>query len=191
LTRAGVLRICILTPGQIGSNPRVVKEAQSLSQAGFNVTVIATKVLDVVEMRDQSLMEGVPWRIHRLEFSETWQRAPHRAFQKLCRSLHAMTALNYFANFSLSPFTSSLYRRAHQTPADLYIAHYPGALPAAVGAALRNGGKYAYDAEDYHLGDWPRNARYDRDRKLVRSIEGRFLQGCAYITAASPGIAAA
>ena len=30
--------ICILTPGQLGSNPRVVKEAHVLHEAGFTVT---------------------------------------------------------------------------------------------------------------------------------------------------------
>ena len=50
---------------------------------------------------------------------------------------------------------------------------------------------YAYDAEDFHLGDWPDDPAYDIERRLVRDIEARHLPGCAYVTAAAPGIAEA
>src|SRR5262245_38024012 len=40
-------RIAIVTPGQIGSNPRVVKEAEALHEAGYTTTVIATRALDL------------------------------------------------------------------------------------------------------------------------------------------------
>ena len=73
--------------------------------------------------------------------------------------------------------------------ADLYIAHYPAALPAAAIAAQRHGARYAFDAEDFHLGDTPDGPEYDAQRQMLRAIEGRYLPGCAYVTAASPGIA--
>ena len=41
--RVRVLRVAIVTPGQIGSNPRVVKEAQALQEAGYELSVIATR----------------------------------------------------------------------------------------------------------------------------------------------------
>lgn len=85
--------------------------------------------------------------------------------------------------------TPSLTAAALRTPADLYIAHYVAALPAAAAAARHHNTLYAYDAEDFHIGDWPNDPVYAVERKLVRSIEGRYLQGCAYISAASPMIA--
>ncbi|WP_143111373.1 glycosyltransferase family 4 protein [Hyphomicrobium facile] len=78
---------------------------------------------------------------------------------------------------------------AMRTRAELYIAHYPAALPAAAAAARRYGALYAYDAEDFHLGDWPDDPAYAMERRLVRGIEARYLPGCAYVTAAAPGIA--
>lgn len=33
-------RVCIVTPGYISSTPRVVKEAEALSQAGYRVRVV-------------------------------------------------------------------------------------------------------------------------------------------------------
>ena len=51
-------------------------------------------------------------------------------------------------------------------PADLYIAHYPAALPAAAIAARRHGALYAFDAEDFHLGDWPDEPAHQSKRRL-------------------------
>jgi glycosyltransferase involved in cell wall biosynthesis len=100
-----------------------------------------------------------------------------------------MTGFEPFADRGASIFTGPLIAAAVRFPADVYIAHYPAALPAAAIAARQHGALYAFDAEDFHLGDWPDDCRHERGRRLIRAIEGRFLPGCAYLTAASPGIA--
>jgi glycosyltransferase involved in cell wall biosynthesis len=100
-----------------------------------------------------------------------------------------VTGFALFADLGFSGFTKPLLTAVLRRSADLYIAHYPAALPAAANAARRHGGRYAYDAEDFHLGDWPDGSDYDTERRFVRSIEKRYLQGCTYVTAASPGIA--
>ena len=87
------------------------------------------------------------------------------------------------------PIGPDLVRAALDVRADLYIAHYPAALPAAAIAAQRHQARYAFDAEDFHLGDTPDGPEYDVQRQMLRAIEGRYLPGCAYVTAASPGIA--
>jgi glycosyltransferase involved in cell wall biosynthesis len=181
--------VCILTPGQIGSNPRVVKEAQALHEAGCQVTVIATRILDLVEPRDQSLMQRIPWRLERIDLRSRWRRRLNRAVAIARRQLHTATGLAHFADLGFSASTRPLTAAASRISADLYIAHYPTALPAAVEAARCHGGRYAYDAEDFHLGDWPDNPDYDAERRLVRAIEERHLRGCAHVTAASPDIA--
>jgi hypothetical protein len=76
-----------------------------------------------------------------------------------------------------------------EIPADLYIAHYVAALPAAAAAARRHRSAYGFDAEDFHLGDPPDGPSYDNERQITRTIEAAFLPGCSYMTAASPGIA--
>ena len=73
--------------------------------------------------------------------------------------------------------------------ADLYIAHYPAALPAAAKSAARHGARYAFDAEDFHLGDLPDLPKHEHERRRLRAIEGAYLPRAAYVTAASPGIA--
>ena len=189
--RACVLRICIVTPGQIGSNPRVVKEAQALHEAGYKVSVIATRTLDLVEPRDLALMRRIPWRLERIDLRSRMRWRLLRAGQFGARCTHVATGLALSADVGVSAFTRPLRRAALPTPADLYVAHYPAALPAVAAAARKCGARYAYDAEDFHLGDWPDDPVYDIERRLVREIEGRYLPGCAYLTAASPGIAEA
>lgn len=182
-------RVCILTPGQIGSNPRVVKEAQALHDAGFDATVIATRMLDRIELRDQSIMRNAPWRLRRVDLTSKWRWKARRVVQLGLRGGYMASKAAWLADIAFSAATWPLRRAALQTPAELYIAHYPAALPAAAAAARRRGGRYAYDAEDFHLGDWPDDPSFEKERELVRALEARHLPGCAYVTAASPGIA--
>jgi glycosyltransferase involved in cell wall biosynthesis len=187
--RPSASRICIVTPGQIGSNPRVVKEAQALHEEGFDVTVIATRTLDLVEPRDQSLMQRIPWCLKRLDLRPGSRWRLNRLVQMAHRRAYTAMGLSPLANLGFSAFTRPVMAAALRTPADLYIAHYPAALPSAAAAARRHGARYAYDAEDFHLGDWPERPEYEIERRLVRAIEGQYLPECAHITAASPGIA--
>ena len=187
--RTEALRVCIITPGQIGSNPRVVKEAQAFYNSGFRVTVVATRTLDLVEPRDQSLMQRIDWSLVRIDLRSRPRWRAERALQMAFRRVHALTGLARFADLGFSAFTRPLLAATANIPADLYIAHYPAALPAAAAAAHGHGALYAYDAEDFHLGDWPDDPVYDRERRLVRLIEGRYLPGCAYVTASAPCIA--
>ena len=183
-------RICIVTPGALGSNPRVVKEAQALHEGGNDVTVIATRTLAVVDRRDEAVLAAAPWRARRLDFTVrggTWRL--RRAAQIGHALAFSMSKRAGLAGRGFSPFTGPLAAAAKRVPADLYIAHYPAALPAAAIAAHRHGALYAFDAEDFHLGDLPDGPAYERRQRLIRAIEERYLPGCAYFTAASSGIA--
>jgi glycosyltransferase involved in cell wall biosynthesis len=183
------MHICIVTAGPLGSNPRVVKEAQALYDEGNDVTVIATRTLANVDLRDESALATSGWRVRRLDFRSRRVRWLHRVRQIVYARAFAITGYGCFANRAASVFSGALIAAAKRIPADLYIAHYPAALPAAAIAARQNGAPYAFDAEDFHLGDWPEDPGHEPKRRLIRALEGRYLRGCAYITAASPGIA--
>ncbi len=179
-------RISIITPGQIGSNPRVVKEADELHAAGYRVTLIASRLSGKLELPS---FEDIPWRFKLIDLRSRsrWRRV--RAEQLLFRRLAQAFGHRKLLEFGQNALVRPLMRLALQTPADLYIAHYPSALPAAAAAAERYGRQFAYDAEDFHLGDWPEAPAFEHERKLVRAIESRHLPLCAFISAASPLIA--
>jgi glycosyltransferase involved in cell wall biosynthesis len=88
-----------------------------------------------------------------------------------------------------SPVVRDLIAVAQTVRAELYVAHYVAALPAAARAAARYGAAYAFDAEDFHLGDLPDAPQHALERQVIRAIESRYLPGAAYSTAASPLIA--
>lgn len=186
-------RICLISSGHLSTNPRLVKEADALSEAGYEVAVISATYL--------------PWAIQTdLEFAgRSWRGAPARAFgplaprpkriwqvamQQAARLLFSLgVQRNPVAAAALHQVATDLTAAACGIEADLYVAHYPAALPAAALAAHRHGGRYAFDAEDFHLGVFGEAASPPLEARLIEALESRLLQGCAYITAASPGIA--
>jgi glycosyltransferase involved in cell wall biosynthesis len=186
-------RICILTPGHLATDPRVVKEADALVDAGYAVSVIAADFTLWAREADRSFADR-SWHIaHTLSFgphAPLHSRLVQFARQRLAQGMilagvrGPQTVLAAW-----HPLGPDLVRAAIDVRADLYIAHYPAALPAAAMAAERHGSRYAFDAEDFHLGDEPEGPAHETQRDMVRAIESCFLPGCAYVTAASPGIA--
>lgn len=88
-----------------------------------------------------------------------------------------------------APIVRDLVAAARNADADLFVAHYVAALPAAARAAAHHGSAYSFDAEDFHLGDLPDTPEHALERQIIRAIEARYLPGAAYVTAASPLIA--
>ena len=52
------MRICSITPHQLLNNPRLVREADALADAGHDVRVIAVKMLPDQSARDDELVRG-------------------------------------------------------------------------------------------------------------------------------------
>lgn len=181
----------MITPGQPSSNPRLVKEALALRDAGFKVTVLYSFWVDWADEMDKQLFIDNP--------DINWTLVGgHPRTQPL---LFAITRLNYkFSRYVSQCLPSSAYwqeramtrtglalgRKARTLPAVLYIAHYLGALGPACRAARKHLTKYSFDAEDFHRGQVQEGSlAYKRDVLL----EDRFLPGVSGCTAASPMIA--
>lgn len=184
-------RICIVTPGQLGSNPRVVKEANSLVDAGHDVHVVATKVTAFVEPRDQALLAEARFNCTRVAFDRPIAWRLERTLQVAAGYAFRATQSIATAGMALSAMTRRLVAATRAVRADLYIAHYVAALPAAASAARLHRAGFAFDAEDFHQGDLPDAPRYEQEKHLIATIEAAQLPRAAYVTAAAPGIAAA
>ena len=186
------MRICLITPGHLATNPRLVKEADALNEAGHQVTVVAADYLTWAREADKEFAAR-PWRIaaptrfgpDAPRLRRIVQLVRRRSARLLFRQGFRHQAVLRTAYHPAGP---DLVRAALRVPADLYVAHYVAALPAAALAAKRWAARYAFDAEDFHLGDAESTPRFDEDRRLIRAMEGAWLPGCAYMTAASPGI---
>lgn len=185
--------ICLVTPGHLSTNPRLVKEADALSARGYAVSVVSADYLDWARAADAEFATRA-WRsVARLRWgpgTPLRRRLPQVLGQRAAASLvRAGLRSQRLIERAWHPLVPSLVAAAAGQRADLYVAHYPAALPAVAAAAARHGARYAFDAEDFHLGDPPPGAAHDAVRAATRAIESRYLPGCAYVTAASPGIA--
>lgn len=186
--------VCLITTAHLSSNPRLIKEADALSDAGYQVTVVATTYQpDAAEM-DRTFANR-PWRItsplpfgpHAPRGRRFAQVSRHRIARLLLQGGIQAPAVLHAA---LHPVTPDLIGAAKRVQADLYIGHL-SALPAAALAARRNLAPYAFDAEDFHLGELESGPSNEVQRRAVFGCERLHLGGSAYITAASPGIAGA
>ena len=185
--------VCIVSPGHVASNPRVVKEADALHGAGYRVTVIAGNETAFVRPFDEEIIARAPWTVVRAGPASLRARVATRAAKAITRAWHQQASgiHPWLAATAYNAQTSGLTTAACAVPAELYIAHYVAALPAAAAAAQLHGAALGYDAEDFHAGERASDVGASREITLVRTIEGRFLPRCQHRTAASPMIAEA
>lgn len=186
--------ICLVTSGQPSTNPRLVKEADALAEAGYDVRVVAARFAAWADAADREF-EGRPWRVEAVRFGEVAPRPLRAALALRRRAAGALSdrlpGSAGLAVRALHYVVPELARLASARPAALYVAHNLAALPAAARAARRHGARLGFDAEDFHRGelaDTPANARTLR---VVRLVEETFVPRCHYVTAASDGIAGA
>jgi hypothetical protein len=85
----------------------------------------------------------------------------------------------------LSRVTPELIAAARSIPADLYIGHNLGALPAAIAGAQKHSGRAGFDAEDFYSAMVPLEQR-SPDDILAEQVESRYLPYCDFVSAASP-----
>ena len=187
-------RICLVTPGNVASNPRLVKEACALRDAGYGVRIVSADIIPSLSPYDAKIFASLGCEYERVSArSPLWRHVARaglqrgaRAWLRIFREAGTGVRLASWAHHQLS---RALGRAAGRRPADLYIAHNLAALPAAVDAAQRHRALVGFDAEDFHCGeleDTPANAGELAARTI---LERELLPHCRHLTAASPDIA--
>ena len=98
----GPARICIVTPGALGSNPRVVKEDGALHSTEFEVTTISTRTLAHLDQRDEAVLQSRRWTSERLDMLNRSFQWLKRASQIVARAAYRTAALPALPGPSLS-----------------------------------------------------------------------------------------
>lgn len=188
-------RICLISPGQPSVDPRLVKEADALHEAGHEVQVLCSHMIPWADAADRELLQTRPWRCTYVggdfhgRSTEYWRtRLRHALARRLPLAWPLSDRLRRYAVCRVLPELAGV---ARHTRADLYIAHYTGALVAAADAARANRTLFGFDAEDFEPGSYPLAAGPSPIDRLVEGFARQYLPRSAYMTAASPGIAEA
>jgi|HubBroStandDraft_1064217.scaffolds.fasta_scaffold07894_3 glycosyltransferase involved in cell wall biosynthesis len=185
-------RICIVTTRHISYNPRVLKEADALAAAGYEVAVVAVSNSEQQAAFDEELMRRRSWRLRTVKFRK--EKKGERSYwiylslrQRFFVYLSAISYRGGVAERAAEKAFDPLKALATAEKAELYIAHHAEALGAACSAARRNKAKFGFDAEDFHTGMNESGQETAQD-KLVEFLEAKYLPRLSYMTAASTGI---
>jgi glycosyltransferase involved in cell wall biosynthesis len=192
MNRSLARKIILVTPGQPALNPRLVKEADALTEAGYHVTVFYAYWNTWGDNFTKSLLASKKWKAiciggHPVEnpftyFTSKIINATARFIIKICGPV------NYFTEIAANRCSFFLLREIKNHNADLYIAHYLGALPAVIKAAQKNNARCGFDAEDFHRQE-VNDDQASYNFKVARFLEDSYLNHVDYITASSPQIA--
>jgi hypothetical protein len=183
-------KICLLTPGHISTDPRLIKEAITLSNAGFKVHVIFTQYISYLLPIDEKILKDNPnWTFDCLNWIGN---TPISKLKRIYNGLNQKLFIYLFKKKKLTDLAQLLNRnyswqfsKAKKTNADLYIAHNLGALPIAINAARKNNKKCAFDAEDFHRNE-DSNDHNSLYVKLKIATEEAYIDQLDYMTASSP-----
>ena len=185
-----VKNIVILSTHQPAANPRAMKEYETLKEMGYKVKILYaynakwSYLIDEEKFRKgmldrQDLIE-VAGNPHEFPLQYFLSRVTYRIFK-------TFSFFKAFAKMSFDRVSFTLWLKAKQYPADLYIAHYLGALPAALRAGTKMGVPVIFDAEDFHRGE---KSYYGEQEQDVIALENELLPKANAITTASPLISA-
>ncbi|HEY2582758.1 MAG TPA: hypothetical protein VGI43_13170 [Mucilaginibacter sp.] len=188
----GLKEIVIISSGQPSLNPRLVKEADTLSDAGCKVTVLYAFWNAWGSRHDEQLLSEKKWKAICTGGDPKQKPVIYflsRLLHKICLTrLKKTGGYGYLADFAIARSSYFLIRAAKKHKADLYIGHNLGALPAIVKASAKYKKPCGFDAEDFHrheVSDDVNSFHY----KLTTYIEDKYLPSVNYLTASSTLIA--
>jgi hypothetical protein len=184
-------KICLITPGHIATNPRLVKEAEALLKYGYQVHIVFTQYVNELAVEDEQLLytnaevtfSVLDWTNR--TFRSKFIRYTSGFRQKLLQVISKLISAKAFHKYLINRNYNWQLKQAINSKADLYIAHNLGALPVACNAAKKNGRKCAFDAEDFHRFEVSDNLD-EYEVKLKAIIEEEYIPQVDHFTGASP-----
>ncbi|WP_462267071.1 glycosyltransferase family protein [Mucilaginibacter sp.] len=161
-------KILIVSQSHLCCNPRVLKEAKALADAGYSVTIFTAIYCNNLYQEDLSLLAGtgVGYEIYSDLQKRNLATFKARLFRKLW--LFAQT-LGIESRYSLGYNPSRLKKKILSRQANLYIMHQE--LATVVGSLIVNDCKVVFDIEDWYSEDLLPQARRNRPVRLLKRAE--------------------
>jgi glycosyltransferase involved in cell wall biosynthesis len=187
-------RILVLSGIQLCTNPRVVKEADTLAEAGYEVEVVGATLEPQLSARDQALYKDKQWK-YTVLFD-----AGSPALRDRVRSLAARARTRFWGEvFAISGITNprqlgllgpEMLKYALSKHFDLHVVHNPETLWVGV-ELLRRGRRVAIDVEDWYSEDLLPEDRRRYPVAAIRQWEAALLEDAAYATTTSKALSQA
>lgn len=180
--------ICLITPGHISSNPRLIKEAITLRKAGYKTTVIYIETLAYLINHDKHIKEQNP-EIVFISLNVSGNNLLSSLMKLFYLIISKLSVLGFLdENFRINRYYYWQLAKAIKVKSDLYVAHNLPSLPVAVNASRKNKSKCGFDAEDFHRYE---NSNDDMDKEVmfIKNVEDAYIPYLNYMTASSPLIA--
>jgi glycosyltransferase involved in cell wall biosynthesis len=181
-------RVLILSGTQLSANPRVVKEADALSEAGHSVEVVGGLFDESFAERDRAIHESKPWTYKSLVDASSHSARDRmkwfwiRARRRLSREAYARLGIEN--SRQLGYLAPEMMGYALERDADLTIVHNAAAI--WVGAQMiRRGKRVAVDMEDWYSEDLSVEEKIHFPGDALKVYEGEALRGAAFSTTTS------
>jgi len=184
-------KILLISSGQPSLNPRLVKEADSLCDSGYEVTVLYAYWNTWGTLFDKQLIAAKKWRAILVAGDPDDNRFTYflsKVIFRIAQKINNAFTGKILMDVAIARPAFFLKREAKRHIVDIYIAHNLGALPAAVTAAKTHGKPCGFDAEDFHRNEVSDDVN-NTDVILKANIEDRYLPQLNYFTTSSPQIA--
>jgi hypothetical protein len=181
-------RVCLIAPGHLASTPRLVKEADALTEAGYRVHVVFARTFPAADPLDEALLKDSPWSHRRVEATRGAGVVARKLLRRLARVLVGRVHLATIGIAARASGAEALHLGAvaARVPAALYVGHCLPALPAAALAARRRRSAFGFDLEDFHDAETEAALSDPAERTTLGLLQGRLLSACAHLTASSP-----
>src|SRR3972149_3973861 len=155
------LRVCMAVPNPFTHDQRVYREAKTLVDNGYSVTVVALKEFGST-ITDEEVLDGI--KVLRISKERV---ANLRGTQLLTEKIGVLPKILLYGN----SFTPQLQRALSEQKADIYHAHDLDTLQASYQASRENKAKIVYDSHEIFLEalkEWQAEIRENGDLiKLV------------------------
>jgi len=178
--------VVLLTGNHLCHNPRALKEADTLAEAGHAVQILGAWTDRELAVRDRTLMETRRWTFTPA-IDLTGRRTTARSLWVRLRSWlgrKAAAGLGLENHWQLGYCAPELLRAARKSGAALFIAHSEQALWVC-GRLLDTGHRVGVDMEDWFSEDLPPAARKGRAVNLLQTLERRLLNEGRHCTCPS------
>jgi glycosyltransferase involved in cell wall biosynthesis len=180
--------ICIITQSHLCRNPRVLKEAVTLAQNGYDVHILTSIYSGELLEQDKLAIANMGINLHiiadnsRSDTPSLIHRAVNRTAKLLVKYGLMQTAQALGHGYRL------YIKKSKELDAALYICHQE--MATCVGAVLiKKGNNVAFDLEDWYSEDLLPEARQERPIRLLKQVENIALHKGAYVTTTSHALA--